>query len=40
MNRIESIELTPVFVPFHEDVLSLMKESEGGLGMAIAADQP
>jgi len=40
MNRIESIELTPVFVPFHKDVLNLMQRSEGGLGMAIAADQP
>jgi len=40
MNQIERIELTPVFVPFHEDVLNLMKASSGGFGMAIAADQP
>jgi muconate cycloisomerase len=40
MNTIVKIELTPVCVPFHEDVLNLMQDSEGGLGMAIAADQP
>ncbi|MBW1985513.1 MAG: mandelate racemase/muconate lactonizing enzyme family protein [Deltaproteobacteria bacterium] len=40
MDRIVKIELTPVFVPFHEDVLKLMQNSKGGLGMAIAAEEP
>ncbi len=37
--RIKRIELTPVFMPFHEDVLSMMQSGDGGLGMAIAAEE-
>jgi muconate cycloisomerase len=37
--RIIRIELTPVFMPFQEEVLKMMAGSEGGLGMAIAAEE-
>jgi muconate cycloisomerase len=37
---IVKIELTPLFVPFHEIVLDAMQAGEGGLGMAIAAEEP
>jgi len=33
------IELTPVFVPFHETVKQAMQSGSGGLGMAIAAEE-
>jgi muconate cycloisomerase len=36
---INSISLTPVFVPFHSHVREIM-ESSGGLGMAIPAEEP
>jgi muconate cycloisomerase len=39
MTTIKSIQLTPVFVPFHPDILETLKSSEGGLGMAIAAEE-
>ncbi len=39
MSTISRIELTPVFVPFHPDILKIMQGSEGGLGMAIAAEE-
>ena len=39
MSKIVKIELTPVFVPFRQEVLELMKEGEGGLGMAIASEE-
>ena len=39
MSQITRIELTPVFVPFHKDVLAMMTGGEGGLGMAIAAEE-
>ncbi|MFH2128871.1 MAG: enolase C-terminal domain-like protein [bacterium] len=39
MTKIMRIELTPVFVPFFEEVRELMRGSEGGLGMAIAAEE-
>lgn len=38
--RIESIELTPLFVPFKAPVKHVMQSSEGGLGMAIKAEEP
>ncbi|MHA1437512.1 MAG: mandelate racemase/muconate lactonizing enzyme family protein [Promethearchaeota archaeon] len=38
-NKIISIELTPVHVPFKDYVRKAMSESEGGLGMAIQADE-
>ena len=37
--RVARIELTPVFVPFREIVIEAMA-SAGGLGMAIAAEEP
>ncbi len=37
--RIKRIELTPVFMPFHEDILNMMQSGDGGLGMAIAAEE-
>lgn len=39
MTEIAKIELTPVFVPFFKEILETMKGSEGGLGMAIAAEE-
>ncbi|NVM17122.1 MAG: mandelate racemase/muconate lactonizing enzyme family protein [Candidatus Lokiarchaeota archaeon] len=36
--KIESIELTPLHVPFKDYVIKAMEESEGGLGMAIPAE--
>ncbi len=39
MSQIQRIELTPPFVPFHKEILNMMKETEGGLGMAIAAEE-
>lgn len=36
---IRKIELTPLFVPFHEMVRELLRGSEGGLGMAIPAEE-
>ena len=38
-NEIKTIELTPIHVPFKEAVREAMKQSEGGLGMAIAAEE-
>ncbi len=38
-NEIETIELTPIHVPFKDAVREAMKQSEGGLGMAIAAEE-
>jgi len=38
-NSIEKIELTPIFVPFKDYVQKAMAESEGGLGMAIGAEE-
>ena len=37
--EIESIELTPLHVPFKDYVIKAMSEAEGGLGMAIAAEE-
>ncbi len=37
--RIERIELTPLHVPFRAEVRDAMAGSEGGLGMAIAAEE-
>lgn len=37
---IERIELFPVHVPFRAEVRETMAASEGGLGMAIAAEEP
>jgi muconate cycloisomerase len=36
---VERIELTPLFVPFFETVKQAMQSGEGGLGMAIAAEE-
>ena len=38
-NYIERIELTPIFVPFKEYVQKAIEQSEGGLGMAIGAEE-
>lgn len=38
--EIKAIELTPLYVPFKEPVRRAMGESEGSLGMAIAAEEP
>jgi muconate cycloisomerase len=38
--KIETIELTPLFVPFKEPVKHIMQSGEGGLGMAIKAEEP
>jgi len=38
-DKITSIELTPVHVPFKDPVKKAMGEGEGGLGMAIAAEE-
>ena len=38
-NKITSIELTPVHVPFKDPVKKAMGEAEGGLGMAISAEE-
>ncbi len=37
--KITQIELTPVFVPFKEHVRQFMSQGEGGLGMAIPAEE-
>ncbi len=37
--KITKIELTPLYVPFKEQVRKVMGESEGGLGMAIGAEE-
>lgn len=37
--KIVRLELTPIFVPFREMVRAAMKSSEGGLGMAIPAEE-
>ena len=37
--RIERIELTPLHVPFRAAVREAMAGSEGGLGMALAAEE-
>lgn len=37
--KIESIELTPLHVQFKDFVIKAMGETEGGLGMAIAAEE-
>lgn len=39
-DRIDRIELVPVHVPFREAVREAMAQGEGGLGMAIAAEEP
>lgn len=39
MDKIESIHLTPLHVPFKEAVRKAMGESEGGLGMAIDVEE-
>ncbi|MGB5909754.1 MAG: mandelate racemase/muconate lactonizing enzyme family protein [Promethearchaeia archaeon] len=39
-NLIQVIELTPIHVPFKDPVKKAMAESEGGLGMAIGAEEP
>lgn len=39
MSSIKRVELTPLFVPFHQQTVETMKGSEGGLGMAIAAEE-
>jgi len=39
MSRIVRIELTPLFVPFRQDTVQALEKSEGGLGMAIAAEE-
>lgn len=39
-NKIKSIELTPVFVPFKKEVRATMDSGEGGHGMAIPTDEP
>jgi len=38
-DSIERIELTPLFVPFKDSVKKAMEQSEGGLGMAIEAEE-
>ncbi len=38
-NEIITIELTPIHVPFKDAVKKAMEQSEGGLGMAIAAEE-
>ena len=38
--KIIRIELTPLHVPFKESVRHVMGETEGGLGMAIPAEEP
>jgi len=38
--KIESIELTPLFVPFKAPVKHVMQSGESGLGMAIKAEEP
>lgn len=37
--EIESIELTPLHIPFKEPVIKAMSEGEGGLGFAIGAEE-
>lgn len=37
--KIRSIELTPVYVPFRKEVQQAMAAAEGGLGMALKADE-
>jgi L-alanine-DL-glutamate epimerase-like enolase superfamily enzyme len=37
--RIRSIELTPIYVPFKESVRQSMASAEGGLGMALKAEE-
>ena len=39
-HKIETIELTPLFVPFKGPVKHVMQSSKGGLGMAIKAEEP
>ena len=39
MSIIKRIELTPLFVPFSKAVQESMEKTEGGLGMAIAAEE-
>ncbi|MFX1326669.1 MAG: hypothetical protein ACFE91_00805 [Promethearchaeota archaeon] len=38
-SEIIAIELTPIHVPFKDAVKKAMEQSEGGLGMAIAAEE-
>lgn len=38
-NEITTIELTPIHVPFKDAVKKAMEQSEGGLGMAIPAEE-
>ncbi|GAB4307411.1 MAG: mandelate racemase/muconate lactonizing enzyme family protein [Promethearchaeota archaeon] len=37
--KVVRVELTPLFVPFKENVVQLMSEAEGGLGMKIPAEE-
>ena len=37
--KIEKIELTPIYVPFTEQVRQIMSGGEGGLGMAIGSEE-
>jgi len=39
MSQIVRVELTPLFVPFHKETMATLESSEGGLGMAIAAEE-
>jgi len=39
-NVIQTIELTPIHVPFKDSVKKLMSETQGGLGMAITTEEP
>lgn len=38
-NEIVRIELTPSYVPFKPEIRQAMQPSEGGLGMAIGAEE-
>ena len=38
--KIEKIEITPIYVPFTEQVRQIMSGGEGGLGMAIGSEEP
>lgn len=40
MPTIDCIELTPVFVPFREEIQQLITGGEGGIGMALEVDKP
>lgn len=38
--RVKKIELTPVYIPFKEEVRSLMQDGASGVGFALSVDQP